>query len=87
MNKVTQTYLRFPLARRIEHWVMMLSFVTLGLTGIPQKFATSNISLFVINALGGIEVLRTIHSFDPCIACAVHTIDPEGKPITRIKVE
>jgi len=61
MNKVTQTYLRFPLARRIEHWVMMLSFVTLALTGIPQKFATSNISLFVINALGGIEVLRTIH--------------------------
>ncbi len=61
MNKVTQTYLRFPLARRIEHWVMMLSFTTLGLTGIPQKFSTSNISISVINALGGIEVLRTIH--------------------------
>ena len=61
MNKVTQTYLRFPLARRIEHWVMMLSFVTLGLTGVPQKFATSNISLSIIQALGGIEVLRTIH--------------------------
>ena len=61
MNKVTQTYLRFPLARRIEHWVMMLSFVTLGLTGIPQKFATSSISISVIQALGGIEALRTIH--------------------------
>lgn len=61
MNKVTQTYLRFPLARRIEHWVMMLSFVTLALTGIPQKFSTSNISISVIQALGGIEVLRTIH--------------------------
>jgi hydrogenase large subunit len=33
-----------------------------------------------------LEVLRTIHSFDPCIACAVHTIDPEGKEITKIKV-
>ncbi|MCE9647035.1 MAG: cytochrome b/b6 domain-containing protein [Chloroflexi bacterium] len=61
MNKVNQTYLRFPLARRIEHWVMMLSFVTLGLTGIPQKFSTSGISIAVIGALGGIEVLRTIH--------------------------
>ena len=61
MNKVTQTYLRFPLARRIEHWVMMLSFVILGLTGIPQKFATSSISISVIQALGGIEALRTIH--------------------------
>jgi len=61
MNRVTQTYLRFPIARRIEHWVMMLSFTTLGLTGIPQKFSTSNISISVIQALGGIEVLRTIH--------------------------
>ncbi len=61
MNKVSQTYLRFPLARRIEHWIMMLSFVTLGLTGIPQKFATSSISIAVIQGLGGIEVLRTIH--------------------------
>ena len=61
MNTVTRTYLRFPLARRIEHWVMMLSFTTLGLTGIPQKFSTSNISISVIQALGGIEVLRTIH--------------------------
>lgn len=61
MNTVTQTYLRFPIARRIEHWVMMLSFTTLGLTGIPQKFSTSNISISIIQALGGIEVLRTIH--------------------------
>jgi formate dehydrogenase gamma subunit len=61
MNTVTQTYLRFPLARRIEHWVMMLSFVTLALTGIPQKFAASNMSISVIRSLGGIEVLRSIH--------------------------
>ena len=61
MNKVTQAYLRFPLARRIEHWVMMLSFTTLGLTGIPQKFSQSPISLAILQALGGIESLRTIH--------------------------
>jgi len=61
MNTVTQTYLRFPIARRIEHWIMMLSFTLLGLTGIPQKFSTSNISISIIQGLGGIEVLRTIH--------------------------
>lgn len=33
-----------------------------------------------------LEVLRTIHSFDPCIACAVHTVDPEGKELTKVKV-
>ena len=32
-----------------------------------------------------IEILRTIHSFDPCIACGVHVIDAEGKPIVEVK--
>ncbi len=26
MNTVTKTYMRFPLARRIEHWIMMLFY-------------------------------------------------------------
>ena len=26
-----------------------------------------------------VEILRTIHSFDPCIACAVHVIDAKGR--------
>ncbi|MDP3478909.1 MAG: nickel-dependent hydrogenase large subunit, partial [Desulfoprunum sp.] len=33
-----------------------------------------------------LEVLRTIHSFDPCIACAVHMLDPEGKEVVKVKV-
>jgi Ni,Fe-hydrogenase I large subunit len=33
-----------------------------------------------------VEILRTIHSFDPCMACAVHVVDPDGKEVTRIKV-
>jgi len=33
-----------------------------------------------------LEVLRTIHSFDPCMACAVHLIDATGKEIKRVKV-
>jgi Ni,Fe-hydrogenase I large subunit len=32
-----------------------------------------------------LEILRTIHSFDPCIACGVHVIDAEGKPIVEVK--
>jgi hydrogenase large subunit len=32
-----------------------------------------------------LEVLRTIHSFDPCLACAIHTLDPEGKEIATVK--
>jgi Ni/Fe-hydrogenase 1 B-type cytochrome subunit len=26
-----------------------------------------------------VEILRTIHSFDPCLACAVHLYDPQGR--------
>ncbi len=33
-----------------------------------------------------LEILRTVHSFDPCIACAVHLYDPEGKPVNKISV-
>ena len=58
---VTRTYERFPLARRIEHLVMLLSFTTLALTGLPQKFSSSPIAISFVRALGGIETLRTIH--------------------------
>ena len=33
-----------------------------------------------------IEILRTIHSFDPCIACAVHVTDPDGEEFIQVKV-
>jgi hydrogenase large subunit len=33
-----------------------------------------------------LEVIRTVHSFDPCLACAIHMADANGRPITRVKV-
>lgn len=33
-----------------------------------------------------VEILRTVHSFDPCMACAVHVVNPKGKEVTRIQV-
>ncbi len=33
-----------------------------------------------------LEILRTIHSFDPCIACAVHIVDTKGRELGRFKV-
>lgn len=32
-----------------------------------------------------LEVLRTVHSFDPCIACAIHMTDPQRRPIVQVK--
>jgi hydrogenase large subunit len=33
-----------------------------------------------------LEVVRTVHSFDPCMACAVHVFDPQGKNVAQVKV-
>jgi hydrogenase large subunit len=33
-----------------------------------------------------LEILRTIHSFDPCIACAVHVTDPNGEELINVKI-
>jgi hydrogenase large subunit len=33
-----------------------------------------------------IEILRTIHSFDPCLACAVHVVGETGKELIKVRV-
>lgn len=34
-----------------------------------------------------LEILRTVHSFDPCMACAAHILDAEGQEIVSIKIQ
>lgn len=33
-----------------------------------------------------VEILRTVHSFDPCIACGVHVIDPQSNEVYKFEV-
>ncbi|HEX9847057.1 MAG TPA: nickel-dependent hydrogenase large subunit [Acidimicrobiia bacterium] len=33
-----------------------------------------------------LEILRTLHSFDPCMACAAHVLDKDGTPIVEVTV-
>ena len=33
-----------------------------------------------------LEIQRTVHSFDPCIACAVHVVDPDGEELCQIRI-
>ncbi len=33
-----------------------------------------------------LEVLRTVHSFDPCLACAIHLVDNKKTPLGKVKV-
>ena len=34
-----------------------------------------------------LEIIRTIHSFDPCLACGVHVLDMQGNTVTEVKVQ
>ncbi len=54
-------YVRFSLAQRIEHVIMLLSFSTLALTGLPQKFPQAEVSLLIIRSLRNVETLRLVH--------------------------
>jgi hydrogenase large subunit len=33
-----------------------------------------------------LEILRTLHSFDPCLACSTHVMSPDGAELTRVTV-
>jgi hydrogenase large subunit len=39
----------------------------------------------VVDTEQPLEVLRTVHSFDPCLACAIHTLDPEGRELSTVR--
>jgi hydrogenase large subunit len=39
----------------------------------------------VADAERPLEVVRTIHSFDPCLACAIHTLDTEGNELVKVR--
>jgi len=34
-----------------------------------------------------LEILRTVHSFDPCMACGVHVLDPKGQELVKVRVQ
>jgi len=53
--------------------------------GTPGPYEASLLRNPVAQAEHPLEVIRTIHSFDPCMACAVHTFDPDGTKITTVK--
>ncbi|GAB4377445.1 MAG: nickel-dependent hydrogenase large subunit [Calditrichia bacterium] len=52
--------------------------------GNRSSYEASLLNTPVANAEQPLEILRTIHSFDPCIACAVHLYDPDGKPVHQL---
>ena len=52
--------------------------------GQHSPFEASLIGTPIWNPDQPLEILRTIHSFDPCLACAVHLYDEEGKYVHQM---
>jgi [NiFe] hydrogenase large subunit len=44
----------------------------------PGPVESALVGTPVVDSTRPVEILRTVHSFDPCIACAVHVIDPRS---------
>jgi hydrogenase large subunit len=52
-----------------------------------SSFESALIGTPVANLDQPLEIIRTIHSFDPCLACAVHLYDPQGRHLHQISFE
>ena len=62
MSNENDQYPRFRIGARIEHFVLMVTFTVLAVTGLPQMFSlNSPIARAIIDIMGGIETVRVIH--------------------------
>ncbi len=51
----------------------------------PGPYEASLVGNPVADPERPLELIRTVHSFDPCLACAIHTVDVEGTEIAKVK--
>jgi hydrogenase large subunit len=51
--------------------------------GVKGAIEQALIGTPILDATQPVEALRVIHSFDPCLACAVHVIRDDGKTISK----
>ena len=58
-----------------------------GPNGEVGAYEAAVIGTKVANPEEPLEIIRTVHSFDPCIACAVHVVDTKGKELAVYKVD
>ncbi len=52
---------RLTVHQRFQHWALVISFITLVVTGLPMKFANAEWMPILVTVLGGLQTVRTIH--------------------------
>ena len=53
---------------------------------VRGPYEESLIGIKLTDTKNPLEILRVVHSFDPCLACAVHIIDTKGKELSNYKI-
>jgi len=53
--------------------------------GQPGPYEQALIGNPVADPEQPLEILRTVHSFDPCMACGVHVLDPAGREVVKVR--
>jgi Ni,Fe-hydrogenase I large subunit len=54
--------------------------------GTPGPYETALVGTPLADPERPLEILRTIHSFDPCMACAAHVVDADGRRLAQVRV-
>ena len=54
-------------------------------SGTPGPYEAALIDTPIADAEQPLEILRTVHSFDPCMACGVHVLDPSGSELIKVR--
>ncbi|MBB5022755.1 nickel-dependent hydrogenase large subunit [Desulfurispira natronophila] len=55
--------------------------------GQPGPYEAALVGTTVADPTQPLEIIRTIHSFDPCLACAIHVMDVEGNCLAEYRVD
>jgi formate dehydrogenase gamma subunit len=58
---MTEYAIRFTKRQRLEHFIVMTTFILLAVTGFPQKFFETGWARGIVNLIGGLDHLRFVH--------------------------
>lgn len=72
-TEAPQFFVRFTTSQRIQHIVLMVTFIILAVTGLAQRYSTAGWAEWVILNTGGIEVTRLVHRIF-AIIFTLHTV-------------
>lgn len=61
---------RLSIFQRIQHWLLLVSFLLLAATGLPMRFPEAEWLAFVYRLVGGLTVARAIHRFAAVVMIA-----------------